>query len=146
MKKKSFKSAADEEGLRFECQQGCIKCCAIPGMIFVKEEELPTMAEYFKLSEEEFIEKYILKYFGGVYRLNCDEEAPCMFLEETGCGIYPVRPAQCRTFPFWPENINNPKNWFNLKKMCPGIGKGRLYTIDEITDIAAEVSYGPFLI
>jgi uncharacterized protein len=146
MRKKSLKKMLTEEGLRFECQAGCIKCCAIPGLIFVKETEIPGMAEFFKLSPEEFINKYIHRYFGGIYRLNCPEEEPCMFLEETGCKIYPVRPVQCRSFPFWPENINNPENWFDLKKTCPGIDKGRLYTIDEIIDIAAEVSFGPFLI
>ena len=146
MKKKPRSKPIIEDGLRFECQSGCIKCCAIPGLIFVKKEEVSGMAEFFKINEEKFMEKYILCYFGGIYRLNCPEKEPCMFLEETGCKIYPVRPAQCRCFPFWPENINNPKNWFGLKKICPGIDKGRLYSINEITDIATEVSFGPFLI
>jgi uncharacterized protein len=146
MKKKTPDKIVTEEGLRFECQTGCVKCCAIPGLIFVKEEEIPEMAAFFKLTPEEFAEKYIIRYFGGTYRLNCPEDEPCMFLEETGCSIYPVRPVQCRSFPFWPENISNPKNWFGLKKICPGIDKGRLYTIDEIIDIAAEVSFGPFLV
>ena len=135
-----------EEGLRFECQKGCVKCCAIPGLIFVKESEIPAIAEFLKLTNEAFNEKYILRYFGGNFRLNCPEDEPCMFLTESGCSIYPVRPVQCRSFPFWPENINNPKNWFGLKKICPGIDMGRLYSIDEIIDIAAEVSFGPFLI
>ena len=35
----------------------------------------------------------------------------CVFLKEDPergrktCSIYPVRPLQCRTWPFWPENL-----------------------------------------
>lgn len=103
------------------------------------------MADFFGMATDEFMKKYIKKYFGDVHRLNCPDDDPCMFLTEKGCSIYPVRPIQCRSFPFWPENISNVDNWENLKKMCPGIGRGRLFTVDEITDIAAEVSFGPFL-
>ena len=142
---KSEKKIFTEEGLRFECVKGCVKCCAIPGSVFVHEKEIPAMAEYFKMTEEDFIEKYLKTPWGGIWKLNFPEDEPCMFLEENGCSIYPVRPAQCRTFPFWPENISNVKEWQKLRKLCPGIGKGRLYTIDEITDIMAEVSFGPFL-
>jgi uncharacterized protein len=146
MRQKRIKKMLAEEGLRFECQKGCVKCCAIPGLIFVKDTEIPVMAEFFKMTPEKFAEKHIIRYFGGNYRLNCPEDEPCIFLEESGCKIYPVRPVHCRSFPFWPENINNPQNWLELKKICAGIDKGRLYSIDEIIEIAAEVSFGPFLI
>ena len=36
----------------------------------------------------------------------------CVFLRgsrETNCGIYPVRPEKCRTWPYWPELLNNPE-------------------------------------
>jgi Fe-S-cluster containining protein len=33
----------------------------------------------------------------------------CIFLREADgqrkCAIYPVRPSQCRTWPFWPSNL-----------------------------------------
>ncbi len=145
MKKKNLSNTNSEEGLCFECKTGCIKCCSIPGFIFVHEREIAGMAEFFKMPEDAFMDKYIKHYYGEVFRINCPENDPCMFLTDEGCEIYPVRPVQCRSFPFWPENVNNKKNWDKLKKMCPGIGAGRLYTIDEIIDIMAEVSYGPFM-
>jgi len=43
----------------------------------------------------------------------------CVFLEiapKIRCGIYPVRPLQCRTFPFWDCYRNRPP-----KEECPGI-------------------------
>jgi len=133
------------EGLRFECQPGCTKCCAIPGIVFVHEREFQAMADFLKLSLADFKKTYIKKHWGELHQFNFPDAEPCSFLRPDGCSIYPVRPAQCRAFPFWPENMNKVETWINLKNVCPGIDKGKLYTVDEITDIMAEVSYGPFL-
>ena len=27
------------------------------------------------------------------------------------CTVYPVRPLQCRTWPFWPENLSSKQSW-----------------------------------
>ena len=40
------------------------------------------------------------------------EHADCVFWEgDAGCAIYPVRPTQCRTFPFWSEHLRSPEAW-----------------------------------
>ncbi len=51
------------------------------------------------------------------------------------CAIYPVRPSQCRSWPFWPENILSPEDWQNTAVKCPGINTGKLYTFEEIESI-----------
>jgi len=132
-------------GIRFECVPGCIKCCAIPGMVFVKKAEIPRMAKFFGLSEEDFTAKYLQCHWADVYNLNFPDSEPCMFIKEDGCAIYEVRPDQCRTFPFWPENMSNAGSWKTARKLCPGIGQGRNYTIDEIKEIMEDVCFGPFL-
>lgn len=50
-------------------------------------------------------------------------EAQCPFLIKGKCAVYDVRPIQCCTFPFWPENMNMEK-WLEVGKDCPGIGVG----------------------
>ena len=35
-------------------------------------------------------------------------------------------------YPFWSSNLKTNAEWDEQKKMCPGIGKGKLYTLDEI--------------
>ena len=48
----------------------------------------------------------------------------CVFLEdgrETSCGIYPVRPEKCRTWPFWEELSDNPAAVRRAMRTCPGI-------------------------
>jgi len=51
------------------------------------------------------------------------------------CMIYRVRPSQCRTWPFWPENLTNPNAWNKAAQKCPGINRGRLYSFEEIEKI-----------
>ena len=57
----------------------------------------------------------------------------CIFLRNVDgvkqCRIYSVRPGQCRTWPFWPENLFSPDDWNRAALRCPGINRGRLYTL-----------------
>jgi Fe-S-cluster containining protein len=51
------------------------------------------------------------------------------------CAIYSVRPSQCRSWPFWPENLSSPEAWNKAARKCPGINRGRLYSVGEIEEI-----------
>jgi Fe-S-cluster containining protein len=66
----------------------------------------------------------------------------CIFLRSVGgarqCAIYPVRPAQCRSWPFWPENLSSPEAWNRAALRCPGINRGRLHTCTEIERIRED--------
>jgi Fe-S-cluster containining protein len=48
------------------------------------------------------------------------------------CGIYPVRPLQCRTWPFWDGNLASAENWNAAAKRCPGMNRGRRFGKAEI--------------
>jgi Fe-S-cluster containining protein len=65
------------------------------------------------------------------------ENHDCIFYEE-GCKIYPVRPTQCRTFPFWRENLEKPGNWSRTAGECEGINQGKVYTAEEIDKLLKE--------
>lgn len=67
----------------------------------------------------------------------------CIFLEGGNrCGTYEARPEQCRTWPFWPENMKA-KTWRReIETYCPGVGKGRLHTREEIETILKEQEQG----
>ncbi|MGA2092426.1 MAG: YkgJ family cysteine cluster protein [Sedimentisphaerales bacterium] len=60
----------------------------------------------------------------------------CIFLRENGkgkaCSIYPVRPGQCRTWPFWSCNLASPDGWNTTGHKCPGINRGRQYSPEQI--------------
>jgi Fe-S-cluster containining protein len=58
----------------------------------------------------------------------------CVFWNrEKGCTVYPVRPPQCRTWPFWESNLASPEQWEETCAICPGSGRGELIPADEIT-------------
>ncbi len=63
----------------------------------------------------------------------------CIFLGESGCSIHPVKPAQCRIFPFWPELVESRKEWHKTAAWCPGMGKGELVQIEIAREQAAEM-------
>ena len=46
--------------------------------------------------------------------------------------VYAARPQQCRSWPFWPENMR--KKVWNLEVVpgCEGIGRGRRHSPAEI--------------
>ena len=48
----------------------------------------------------------------------------CPFLDGARCTVYEARPAQCGSFPFWPENVKSRKAWDDLAAFCPGVGQG----------------------
>jgi hypothetical protein len=67
-------------------------------------------------------------------------ERDCCFLDGTRCAVHEVRPEQCRTWPFWPENMN-PRTWREeVEPFCGGIGKGRLYSPAEIRELMARAA------
>jgi Fe-S-cluster containining protein len=49
--------------------------------------------------------------------------------------IYPVRPSQCRSWPFWPGNLNSAGAWNTAAQKCAGINRGRLHSCEEIQKI-----------
>ena len=68
------------------------------------------------------------------------QKPACPFQEPSGvCSIYPVRPKQCATWPFWEENLASEEVWNGpVAACCPGIGRGPLHPREEIERIARE--------
>ena len=115
-------------GLRFECTQ-CGDCCTgPPGYVWFDEDEGAAMAEYLGLSVEAFYKKHAVKKAGrwSLDEVKVGRKDDCVFLTrdatgKAGCSIYPVRPTQCRTWPFWDSNLTSPRAWMASAKTCPGM-------------------------
>ena len=130
------------DGIRFECQ-GSGKCCLSRGeygYVYLSREDQLRMSRHLKLTKKAFIETYCNEVDGHVHLKNPDQS--CGFLKDNRCTVYEGRPNQCRTWPFWPENMKT-KTWNeDLIPFCPGIGKGRLYSKEEIE---AQLKLDPVL-
>jgi len=125
-------------GLHFQCLQ-CGNCCGgFPGYVWVTPAEGENIAEFLGVSLTEFHNKFTVKVRS---RRSLSEQSnyDCIFLRRQAdggrCAIYPVRPQQCRTWPFWKRNLTTPDAWNELANRCAGINRGKNYTYEEIEAI-----------
>lgn len=154
MKLNVIKPAATPEpwyadGLSFTCTC-CGNCCTGgPGFVWMSSEEVDRLASHLGLSRERTLKEYCRK-IGQRISLK-ESRTPqgnfdCVFLKEIPaekkpgqvslprrvCGIYEVRPLQCRTWPFWDGNLASRENWDNSAKRCPGMNGGKKYSKEKI--------------
>ncbi|MFO8009795.1 MAG: YkgJ family cysteine cluster protein [Dehalococcoidia bacterium] len=122
-----------QNGLYFECQR-CGNCCSgFPGYVQVSDEEIGAIAIQLGISESDFRDQYTINTDGPGSRLIERDNSDCVFYNSTaGCVIYENRPVQCRTWPFWGENLVSPQTWENTAKTCPGINQGKYHSVNEI--------------
>lgn len=120
------------EGLRFKCTE-CGQCCTgAPGYAWVTDEEIQKIADYLKMDVKAFGRKY-LRFVRGRYALVERKNYDCIFLKDRKCSVYPVRPTQCRTFPWWVQNLTSPEAWKEAAQYCEGINdEAPLVSIDVI--------------
>jgi Fe-S-cluster containining protein len=130
-------------GLHFECQE-CGGCCSGPGegYIWVTKPEIEIIADFLKTTVGQLRQKYLKRVGLRTTIIEHRTTKDCIFLQEgTGgrqCMIYSVRPSQCRSWPFWPENLKSANAWNRAAQKCPGIGCGRLYGSEEIERIKRD--------
>ncbi len=115
----------EKEPVRFECEPDCFKCCTKPGVVYMDRKDVRDAAEYLQLSQKLFKSEFLKKEHDMWY-IDVQEGNPCPFLTFEGCAIHEAKPAQCRTYPFWRENMETPQHWELTAGFCPGINKGSL--------------------
>jgi len=112
-----------KEGVHFSCT-GCGKCCTgFPGYVWISDEEISALANHLRISDEEFRKKYTRMCYGRVSLKELKPHYDCIFLKNNQCSIYAYRPKQCRTFPFWQENMESRTSWDQLTSYCEGINR-----------------------
>ncbi len=125
-------------GLRFECTR-CGNCCRTHGeytYIYLMEADVDAIAAHLGLAREAFLREHCEEDGGWTIVRTDAPQCPFLRADQT-CGVYPVRPMQCRSWPFWDENLKRPTTWEGpVRETCPGIGQGRLYAAEEIERIA----------
>jgi uncharacterized protein len=123
-----------DAGIHFACRQ-CGQCCTgETGTIYVAPAELSAIADYLEVREAELIARDLYP-FKDSYSIRELPDGRCRFFQ-SGCMIYAVRPFQCRSFPFWFDNLRSAARWQEVQRLCPGVGQGRHYNKEEIMAIA----------
>ncbi len=113
----------EKETIKFECQEGCLKCCVKPGVIYFDEKDIQAVTEFLGCTKKKFIKEFLKKQ-GNIWELEVEDEKPCPFLNFNGCAIHPAKPKQCQTYPFWKENLETRNHWKLTAAFCPGINEG----------------------
>ena len=99
-------------------------CTGESGYIWVKYQEIEAISKFLELSIEDFATIHLkkIKHRYSLIERKRDEQDDyaCIFFDDNkqSCSIYPVRPLQCRTFPFWEQFKSDTET---VKKECLGV-------------------------
>jgi len=94
--------------------------------------------EFLDIPRKEFMKNFCSRLEGNlILRFR---KGSCPFLDNGTCSIYKVRPVQCRSWPFWEENLDEWTWHEEVAAICPGANRGRLYTISEILKTCRAVN------
>jgi uncharacterized protein len=132
----SFRSANFR--MRFECQPGCTACCEQQGFVYLTAHDAIRIAGFLEMAPDEFERRYIYRT-RNLRRLKVPRHSQCYFLRDGRCSIHAVKHVQCRAFPYWPELVDDRKEWYKMAAYCPGIGKGDLIQIEIAQEQAQEM-------
>lgn len=130
----------EPQGLRFECTM-CGACCSGgEGFVLFSDQEAFNIAKRLNITVADFLTKYTHDTEAGpsLREVRTEHGLDCIFLDRTTvpgkavCSLYEDRPAQCRTFPFWPEHIESRRAWQRLGNHCEGIDKGNFVPVESI--------------
>lgn len=131
-------------GVRFECTR-CGNCCSgDPGYVWTTKEEIRRISQFLGRTDGWLDEKH-LRRVALRHSLTEKLDGDCIFLKrdrgKATCLIHPVRPLQCRTWPFWTQNLRSPDTWNEAHKKCPGMNQGKRYDFVQIETLRTQKSW-----
>ncbi|MEI7542839.1 MAG: YkgJ family cysteine cluster protein [bacterium] len=126
-----------KEDIDFTCQK-CGDCCRVDGYVFLKNDEAKAIIDYLEISKADFKKKFTdwFLFLGTVLKLDAEG---CCFLIDGRCIIYPVRPLQCKTFPYWNRVLKSQKDWEYITTYCRGAKMAKLNTKKNIVDKKSNI-------
>jgi len=120
--------------LRFECT-GCGACCTGGTDHYVETNaaERASIRAFLELSSAWFRRRYLVRVDADTTGIRLKRNGRCPFLGiDNRCGIYPVRPRQCRTYPWWPELVEKKRDWTVEAQRCEGMNRGAVVPLSTI--------------
>lgn len=132
-------------GLRFACTQ-CSHCCRHDsGYVWLTEADLDRLVLWTGLERDDFLERYTRWIGEGAFAVLSLKESSvfdCVFWRDGGCSVYPARPVQCRTYPFWQHVLESDESWRAEAESCPGIDIGPVRPAERIENALAARRVG----
>ncbi len=97
-----------DEPLLFECSPdvSCFNACCRDLNQFLTPYDILRLKKNLGITSDEFLKKYTSRHNGPesglpvvTFKPNPDSGHACPFVRESGCSVYPDRPASCRMYP-----------------------------------------------
>ena len=108
------RGTALDPSVTYHCQR-CTNCCRWPGDVRLEEDEIPRIAGFLGMSEEDFIRDFTrLRSNRSGLSLIEKENHECIMLVGRSYRIHQVKPAQCAGFP-------NQWNFPGWREVCEAI-------------------------
>jgi Fe-S-cluster containining protein len=117
-----------KEGFNFgfnpdACRRCTGKCChGESGRIWADQQEILQISTFLKINPIDYIQRYLNRIENrySIKERFTQDDFECVFFDGSKniCSIYPVRPFQCRKYPFW-EHFR--LNMEQAIRECPGI-------------------------
>ncbi|KAJ0409080.1 hypothetical protein P43SY_002214 [Pythium insidiosum] len=123
---RSLSTAPADSQFQFRCTQ-CGKCCTGKGgRVRVNGREREEISALLGVSTHELTTRFLTRdeqssADGHWLIRQTDDDSQCVFLRGKQCSIYQARPTQCRTFPWWPQNVISEYDWLLTARHCEGI-------------------------
>jgi Fe-S-cluster containining protein len=115
----------------------CANCCKTISPRF-KTPDIRRISRHLGMKESVFIETYLRVDEDGDYVVH---HAPCPFLgPDNRCGIYEVRPGDCRNYPYTDsdEFIKRPHTTLQNAVICPAVH----HVLERLKEIVPEGGRG----
>lgn len=133
-------------GKRFCCTE-CGKCCCGAGEVWCNDTEAIALSRLLNIEKNHFLSTYCKSYTRrpGWYLIKRKSgTGECIFLHSDSktCSVYPQRPTQCSTYPFWPELMSDAAWNAEAESVCEGINHQDAQIVDarEATEKLAKSS------
>jgi len=122
-----------QQALHFKCT-GCGKCCTggEDHYVAMSKMEAKRIQKHLGVSSAWFRRRYVNHLTRNTLTARM-HNGRCVFLNDNGkCRIYQLRPVQCKTYPYWPELLENKQTWDSEAVHCEGINFGSAVPISNI--------------
>ena len=112
----------------FSCRR-CGHCCSGRGGIVVGPRDLRRLADFFRMSAEEFLERHT-ENMRGKTMLKTGQDGFCAFFSsDSGCTVHVVRPDVCRAWPYFRGNLVDHVSYALAREDCPGISSNCVHPV-----------------
>lgn len=158
---KEYPRLTERDGFAFECgpHLECFNRCCADVNIFLTPYDVLRMRRAISLGSAEFLARYTLIPFDKTQHLptplmKMNDEPPkrCHFVDlQKGCTIYGDRPWPCRMYPLGMASPGEsagdegkPFFFMMQEDICKGIGKPRVWTVEEWMSDQGVEEYAEF--